>query len=200
MRPATLIRRTSVALTFLVATIGTCQGGIILGPIAPDAAILQLPQQAATHNPLVGTDPTIGQFTFSSANRLRSDAATDRLFGIADFEDLTFQAANPGIIVGLSFQFSAPLILGQSAELRALDQSGRSFLFTFPGPISGLTTVSLLATAGETISGFSLSSPILGRIVGPFRVSTVPEPSTLALGLVGMTLAGLGWARRRAAA
>jgi hypothetical protein len=202
MRPGTLTCRTLVTLIYLMATAGTSHATIILGSLPSGASILQLPQQAAIGTTIAGTDPAIGAFTFTSGNLLGSDATTDQITGLLDFEDLTFRATNPGVIIGLAFQFDASLNQFQSAEVIARDQSGRSFLFTFSGPISSATTVSLLATGGETISGFSLSSPILAGPIGPFRVTTVPEPSTLGPGLVGGVLAGLGyaWRRRRTAA
>jgi hypothetical protein len=201
MHTGALACRTLVTLTCLLATAGTCHATIIMGTSPTNTTTLQLPTQAATTNSIAGTDPTIGMFTFTSGNRLGSNAATDLITGALDFEDLNFRATNPGIIVGLSFQFSAPLSSPlQFAELVAFDQSGGSFHFTFPGPISGPITVSLLATGGETISGFSLSSPFLGPTIGPFRVATVPEPSTFAMGVAGAALAGLGWMRRQAVA
>jgi hypothetical protein len=203
MHPGALIRRTLVALAALAATAGTGHATIILAPIATDAAILQLPDQATPAPVIAGADPAIGRFTFTSANRLVSDAATDRITGLLDFEDLSFRADDPAAIVGLSFQFDASVPPGSFAEVVALDGSGRGFAFTFPGPIAGVTTVSLLATGGETISGFRLSAPVLGSPVGPFRfvsAAPVPEPSALALGAIGLGVLALAGMRRRKSA
>lgn len=105
LRPLAVAPRTLIALACPAGTAGTSHAGIIQAAISPDATILQLPQRAATDGTVTGFDPVIGQFTFTSANRLASLADTDMIIGTTDFEELSFRAADPGVILGLSFRF-----------------------------------------------------------------------------------------------
>jgi hypothetical protein len=166
----------------------------------PGGRVLQLPDVASTRE-LAVIDPDTGASILiqGGGNLFGAQSATDRLVrvpGSADLEAFSFTFSDPNVYTGVTVRDVVLTSTGggtNNVEVRAADQLGTSSMLL---SLSGTVTISILATGGSTLRGFSINTPDIGSGVGPIELQAVPEPSTLVMAGSGV-IALVGYALRR---
>ncbi|MFO0896189.1 MAG: PEP-CTERM sorting domain-containing protein [Pirellulales bacterium] len=166
-----------VSLAFDVVT-GKLFGNTSVAFGAPFEALYEI-------DPTTGNTTFVGRILFDNVYALAFDQ-TGKLFGVSDATDQLIQIntsnGNGSLVAGLATSFAYDIASRPEDDVMFLADSGTSSLYT-------LNT----GTGNLTLVGPYGGSP---NLVG-LAFSPVPEPSTIALALVG--LAGMGLLGRRRA-